>query len=182
MQTFNEFQTTQTLQIDGPISGFKPLESLYTDAQFNFPFDSYVLQTVFIAVDSTTNNSVPIIRLTPVDSGQSFAPVFDDFATQSLFNQSTNVTSRSVELTLTRAIPVKALAILVVVLNWLLTWTVVFVTVVAFLRTDKMSDGLLLLPITVILTLPSLRALIGSPDQSILTLFFYLLTCSSIFS
>jgi hypothetical protein len=176
MQTFNEFQTIQTLQIDGPVARTKPLQSLFIDAQYNFPFDSYALQSVFIVLDSVTNQSVPIIRVAPVDCAQSFAPTFNDFATLSNFNNSIGLPSRSVELTLVRAIPIRALAVIVVILNWLLTGTVVFVTIVACRQTARMPDALLLLPITVILTLPALRALVvGFPDQSKLRVFLFCL-------
>ena len=53
-------------------------------------------------------------------------------------------------------------------INWALALGSTYVTVVVVVRRDKVHDGVLLLPVTIILTIPTLRGLfVGSPPFGI---------------
>jgi len=170
LQAVNEFQTTQLLDIDGGHIGIGPRDSTFYDAAYGFPWDSYTMATVFVAVNNLNNVTLPILRLAPVDFADNFSPSFHDFATTSDFNGTSVVPSRTVALKLQRAPLTKTFNMLIFLVNWLLTGMVLFITVVAFWwNRTNMPDALVLLPITVILTVPSLRALmVGSPAFGIL--------------
>lgn len=124
------------------------------------------MQTVFLAVNHLNNATLPILRLAPVDFADNFSPSFNDFETTSDFNGTSAVASRTVTLKLQRSPLTKTFNMLIFLVNWLLAGMVLFITVVAFWwNRTNMPDALVLLPITVILTVPSLRALmVGAPS------------------
>lgn len=164
LQVFNEFQTTQLLDIEGGTHLSGTRGSIFLDAQYGFPWDVYFLTTVFIAVNHENNSPLPILKLAPVDSANDFSPDFTDSPATSHFNGSADTPSRTVSLTLSRTPLVKAFSVTIFIVNWLLAGAVLFITVVAFHGKKKMSEVLLLLPVTVILIVPSLRALmVDSP-------------------
>jgi hypothetical protein len=164
LQVFNEFQTTQLLDIEGGTHLSGSGGSIFLDAQYGFPWDVYFLTTVFIAVDHENNATLPILKLAPVDSANDFLPDFTDSPATSHFNGTTDTPSRTVSLTLRRTPLVKAFNLTIYAVNWLLAVMVLFITVVAFHGKKKMPEVLLLLPVTVILIVPSLRALmVDSP-------------------
>ena len=162
LQVFNEFQTTQLLNIEGSthLSGTKGSE---LDVQYGFPWDVYFLTTVFIAINHENNVTLPILKLAPVDSANEFLLDFTDSAATSHFNGTTDTPSRIVSLTLRRSPLVKVFNLIIYAVNWLLAGTVLFITIVAFHRKKKMPEVLLLLPVTVILIVPSLRTLMVNP-------------------
>ena len=162
----NEFQTTQFLNIEGGFLGSGSRKSILFDAEYSFPGEVYTLTSTFIVVNHTNNTVLPILRVAPVDSANDFSPAFWDGPTTIDFNGIVNASSRSIFLQFKRTPLAKAFSVTIFAVNWLLTGLVVFVTVVALLRSKEkiMPDALLLLPVTVILIVPSLRALMaGSP-------------------
>lgn len=161
LQTFNEFQTTQLLDIEG---GFHPQGSIDMNPEYRFPWDTYRLTTVFVAVNHTNNATLPILKLALVDSANDFSPSFTDLGSKSHFNGTTDTPSRTVILILARALSVKVFNVMIFIMNWLLAVTILFITIVALFGKKKMPEVVLLLPVTVILTVPSLRALmVDSP-------------------
>jgi hypothetical protein len=71
---------------------------------------------------------------------------------------------------LTRSPLVKAFSMIIFLVNWMLVGMILFITVVAFVGKKKMPETLSLLPITIILIVPSLRALmVNSPAFGELT-------------
>ena len=161
LQIFNEFQTTQLLDIEGATHlHVGSTQWISLNAQYGFPWDVYFLTTVFIAVNHENNITLPILKLAPVDSANDFLPDFTDSSVRSHFNGTTDSPSRMVSLTLRRTPLSKAFNLTIYVVNWLLAGMVLFITVVAFQRNKKLAEVLLLLPVTVILIVPSLRALI----------------------
>jgi hypothetical protein len=164
LQIFNEFQTTQLLNIEGGIHHRKG--SIYMNAQYTFPWDTYLLTTVFVAVNHTNNATLPILKLALVDSANDFSPSFTDSGSTSHFNGTTDTPSRTVSLALIRAPLVKAFNMTIYAMNWLLAGTVLFITVVALFGKKKMPEVVLLLPVTVILIVPSLRALMDDSPAS----------------
>jgi hypothetical protein len=165
LQKLNEFQTTQLLNIEGGFLGSGSRKSIFFDAEYSFPWEAYTLTTTFVAVNHKNNTVLPILRVAPVDSANDFSPEFWDGPTTIHFNGTADTASRSMLLILKRTPLAKAFSVTIFAVNWLLTGLVLFVTVVAFWRSkERMPDVLLLLPVTVILIVPSLRALMaGSP-------------------
>jgi len=170
LQKLNEFQTTQLLNIEGAFVGSGSRRSIFFDAEYSFPWETYNLATTFVAVNHKNNTVLPILRVAPVDSANDFSPAFLDWPSTIPFNGTAEATSRSMYLFLKRTPLAKAFSVTIFAVNWLLTGLVVFVTVVAFQRSkERMPDALLLLPVTVILIVPSLCALMaGSPAFGIL--------------
>ena len=69
--------------------------------------------------------------------------------------------------------------LIILIVNWLLTIMVLFVSGVALLKQHTIPDGLLLFPITVILTIPSLQAImIGLPNFGAFVVVFSVLLTS----
>lgn len=97
-----------------------------------------------------------------------------DSPATSHFNGTTDTPSRTVSLALTRTPLAKAFVATIYFVNWLLTGMVLFTTVGVFrLNKKRMPDTLLALPITVILIVPSLRALmVGSPAFGMFSCWF----------
>lgn len=150
-------------------TGYFPLsrspQHRMNDALYTFPNDGYNLQITFVVLDHTTNQPVPILRLATISFADNFAPTFSDWATLTYFNESANVTSRTMETNFYRSPLSKAFVLLVFLVNWFLTVMVLFVGLIVFrVKKGEIPDSLLVLPITVILTIPSLRSLmVGSP-------------------
>jgi hypothetical protein len=162
LQIFNEFQTTQLLDIEGG-THLPRSRAIFLNAQYAYPWDIYFLTTVFIAVNHENNASLPILKLALVDSANDFYPNFGDSAT-SYFNGTNNISSQTLSLSLTRTPLVKSFDLTIYFVNWLLTGTVLFITIAAFYGKKEMPEVFLLFPVTVILTVPSLRALmVDSP-------------------
>jgi hypothetical protein len=156
----NEFQTTHLLDI----GTFWALGSFINNAEFVFPWDQYQLSTSFIVVDHKTNATLPILALVPADTAGGLFTTYSDHHVTSYFNGTTNVQGKSVLFLLRRTPLVKAFSMTICLVNWLLVGMILFITVVALFGKKPMPDGLLLIPVTVILIVPSLRALmVDSP-------------------
>ncbi|TFK92070.1 hypothetical protein K466DRAFT_481434, partial [Polyporus arcularius HHB13444] len=130
------------------------------DQQFAYPFDTYILGTVFQAFLSGTNVSVPVLFLRISDATSSFQPILmqdADVRTLSL-NGSQIIHARGVQYSFHRIALSQVLVMVLFVVNWLLTAVVLYIAVSAY-DGVPMSEGVLILPVSVILTIPALRAL-----------------------
>jgi hypothetical protein len=162
----NEFQTTHLLDV----GTYWAVGSFINVAEFTFPWDRYQLSTSFIVVDHDTNATLPILALAPADTAGGFSTTYSGHHTTSYFNGTIDVQGQSVLFLLRRTPLVKAFSMTICLVNWSLVMMILFITVVAFLRKNPMPEGLLLVPVTVILTVPSLRALmVDSPTFGELT-------------
>ncbi len=136
------------------------------DQQFAYPFDTYTLDTVFQAFRSGTNVSVPILFLRISDATSSFQPILiqdADVRTRSI-NGSQIIHGRGVQYSFQRIALSQVFVVVLFVVNWLLTAVVLYIAVSAY-DGVPMSDGILILPVSVILTIPALRALwVGAPS------------------
>ena len=129
------------------------------DQPYGYPFDGYQLDTMFVALDANTNESLPILALLPISATNNFRPVlsYDDEAVT--YNATGGeVRARAMEVAFERTGFAKAYVVTLFLVNWALTAVVAFITVSAIVAKD-MSEGIILLPISVILTIPQLRAL-----------------------
>lgn len=136
--------------------------------------------TAFVfAVESATNKSIPITGFAVGDSNN--GPL--DFTTTSVDVQTTNnftydtkdglvtvqVESRTLTATVKHSSPARALTFSMFAINWVLTLGSVAIALIVFKRRGDVKDGVAFLPITVILSIPTIRGLyVGSPPFGIL--------------
>lgn len=151
----NEFQTTHILEI----SSWNGL-----DQQYAYPFDTYFLDTSFIAINSDTNASIPILSLSPVDSTNNFAPyIVDDGSTVILDKNGNSTLGRYMRMQFRRTVLTQVFVVTLFSVNWALTGVVLYITISANDGKD-VNESILVLPLSVIVTIPSLRALwVGAP-------------------
>jgi len=133
------------------------------------PYDDYVLDVQAFVIDTATNQSLPILKLSaadPTDNFYAYGQV--DWDTESTFNGG-RVLSRHLQMRIKRSFLSKIFTIMLLLVNWLLTAGCLRITLLSVIGHKDMGEGVLLLPITVILTIPALRQLyVGSPPFGIL--------------
>ncbi|PSR77114.1 hypothetical protein PHLCEN_2v8059 [Hermanssonia centrifuga] len=156
LQAINEFQTTHLLEV----SAWHGL-----DQQYAYPFDTYFLDTSIVALDSDAQKSFHIISLKPVDSTNNFFPyvVTDGPAWLRDSSGAEQFEGRYLRMTFRRTILTQFFIVALFSVNWGLTLVVVLITIWAN-DGNEVNDSILVLPLSVILTIPALRALwVGAP-------------------
>lgn len=130
------------------------------DQQYGFPFDGYQLGTTISARDSSTNASLPLLGVRPISSTNNFNPALRFDVASETRDATTNdtVASRTMEMAFTRTGFARTYVMTLFLLNWALAAVCVWITVSACCG-QEVTEGILLLPISVILTIPALRAL-----------------------
>ncbi|TFK67770.1 hypothetical protein BDN72DRAFT_960751 [Pluteus cervinus] len=169
IQSSNEWQGDYSLDIF--TAGVKLAGRYrYFDQQYLYPFDWYSFSTSFLVLDSSTNASVPIVRAALSDFADNFTPVSSAQPAKMNFNGTTFDSANVVTVRLSRNPTAKIYAIMLLVVNWALTASVVMITIIGVVSTEtELGEGVLILPVTVILTVPALRALfIGNPPIGIM--------------
>lgn len=159
VQAINEFQTTHLIEI----SSWNGL-----DQQYGYPFDTYYLGSSVTARRSDTNESLPILTYHPVDSTNNFAPyVLEDTDTFTEPN-GTAVHNRYMRMEFSRTSFTQFFVMSLFIVNWSLTAIVLYITLSANEGND-VGESILLLPLSVIVTIPGLRALwVGAPAFGLL--------------
>lgn len=154
VQALNEFQTTHLLYI----SAWNGL-----DQQYAYPFDTYFLDTSFIAFDSNTNQSYDILSLSPIDSTNSFYTDIQQQWATTINMTSVAVGGRYMKTMFRRTMLTQFFIMAMFLVNWGLTLVVLYISVAAS-DGRKVNESILVLPLSVILTIPALRALwVGAP-------------------
>lgn len=146
------------------------------DQQPAAPFDTYVMDAFVFVIDTATNQSVPMTKFAVADPLNNFVTQSVDSPTTSKFTYDAgqgpitiDVESRALELNITRGVLSRAFAMCMWIVNWALTAGTVYTTLVNLVSTQRMSDAVLALPITVILIIPAIRQLyVGGPPFGIL--------------
>lgn len=128
------------------------------------PYDDYVLDVEAFVIDTATNQSLPILKLSAADPTDNFyADEQVDWDTESTFNGG-RVPSRHLVMRVKRSSLSKIFTTMLLIVNWFLTAGCLRITLLSVVGHKEMGEGVLLLPITVILTIPALRQLyVGSP-------------------
>ena len=113
--------------------------------------------TNFVAFNTATNTTLPILRLAFSNSVNDFQPQIEESSTKTNVNN-TVVNSRTTKLILRRSVGGQIFIVLIFTTNWVLTAAVVYITSLS-VRSNaaKLGDGIIILPVTMILTLPQLR-------------------------
>lgn len=130
------------------------------DQQYAYPFDTYILDTFIQALTPDGNVSVPILFLRIADATNNFQPSLnkdEDVRTLSI-DGSPITRAHAVQYAFHRPALSQLFVMVLFTLNWLLTAVVAYIAVSAY-EGVPMSEGVLILPLSVILTIPTLRAL-----------------------
>ena len=140
------------------------------------PFDTHPLHAVAFVIEKATNTSLPILAFAAgegqdnfvvssywlssggsnytYDSGTGAAPLKIEFA--------------ATDITVARSRLARAFTICLLLVNLTLTICSAYITTFVITREEKVESAILVLPVTLILTIPALRALyVGSPPFGI---------------
>ncbi|KAJ7489606.1 hypothetical protein B0H11DRAFT_2404494 [Mycena galericulata] len=165
---------------------FKPSFRLnpnaYVDLQFVYPFDAYRSSNTFVAFtpsqDGSTSNStfLPILYVAAVDASETFVPAWrytlPPIAHARIFFNGMETDNAYVfTLIVKRSLLAKVFTVTLFFINWGLVACVCYITIVAWISRDrKAGQWVLAIPVTIILTIPGLRALfVGNPSFGLLT-------------
>jgi hypothetical protein len=163
---FMEFSQDHQLAVyAGSIYIVPPVDTRHWfDQPILAPYDDYVLDVEAFVIDTATNQSLPILKLSAADPTDGFyADGQVDWDTEVTFNGG-RVLSRHLQMRIKRTFLSKIFTILLLLVNWFLTIGCLRITLLSVVGHKEMGEGVLLLPITVILTIPALRQLyVGSP-------------------
>ncbi|KAF9643625.1 hypothetical protein BDM02DRAFT_3263997 [Thelephora ganbajun] len=140
--------------------------------QYHTPFDSYTFSAFVFAIERDTNKSIPITSFLVGDTGPA------DFTTTSSWVPSVNkftndtqagstiveVESSTLFAEIRHSTRAQALTISMFAINWVLTLCSMVITSIVFNWWGEVRDGVALLPVTIILSIPAIRNLyVGSP-------------------
>ncbi|KIP09502.1 hypothetical protein PHLGIDRAFT_18603 [Phlebiopsis gigantea 11061_1 CR5-6] len=159
VQALNQFQTTHLIEI----SSWNGL-----DQQYAYPFDTYFLDSSVVALNPNTNESLPVLAYYPVDVTNNFSPyVQEDSGTKTSIN-GTMAQSRFMRIEFRRTAFTMFFVMSLFTVNWALTAVVLYITLCGN-EGMEVGESILLLPLSVIVTIPALRALwVGAPSFGLL--------------
>jgi len=139
------------------------------------PFDFYFLNAFVFVIEKATNRSVSIITFATGEGAENFVVSSSMMQTKNnyTYDPGTGPTTVEVEsgvvfITVKRSRLAQVFTVCLLLVNTALTICSSYITLLVFLRTDGMHDGVFLLPVTIVLTIPALRGLfVGSPPFGI---------------
>ena len=142
---------------------------------FMFPFDTYSLNALAFAVEKATNKSVPIIKFATGYRNGDFFVSSSDTQTKSNYTHDSGagpttveVDSNTIRMVAKRSKLARAFTVCLLLINSTLAFGAIYVTLAVVLAHETVDSGVLLLPVTIILTIPALRSLyVGSPPFGI---------------
>ena len=145
---------------------------LYLDA---VPFDWYRFDTNAFVIEKATNKSVPIVAFAANEGPDTSVVSTTSESTKNEFtyDSGTGPTTVSVESSLvsvdiTRTQFAQAFTMCLLLVNCALTVASVYITVLVLIGTDQKDPAIVLLPVTLVLTVPTIRGLfVGSPPFGI---------------
>jgi len=131
------------------------------------PFDAYSFSALVFVIEKETNQSIPIVTLT---AGQASEKNFDvssvGVKTMNSYTYdsemgptTTNVDSGIVYIEAKRSRFAQTLTICLFLINWTLAACSIYIVILVAFRRERTNDAVLLLPVTIILTIPTLRGL-----------------------
>lgn len=142
----------------------------YTE-QLVVPFDSYALRALATAIDPTTNRSVHIARFMVTGSVGSFVVLSRDTdVSESTYNLgkgrlASRAGSRVLDVEIKRSKISRTFMLSLALLNWLLVIGSVHITALVASGKIEASNGLALLPFSIMVTIPAVRALYAEPPS-----------------
>lgn len=140
------------------------------------PFDTFYLTALAFVIERATNRSVSIIAFAAGETPNGFSVSSVEMQTKSEYTYdpgtgpiTVEVDSSLVTISGKRTQFAQAFTMCLLVINWALTIGSTYITLLVVVRRDeKMNDAVLLLPVTIVLTIPTLRNLyVGLPTFGI---------------
>jgi len=142
----------------------------YTE-QLVVPFDSYTLRALATAIDPTTNRSLHIVQFMVTGAAGSFV-VFshDTDVSESTYNLgkgrlAPDAESRALDVEIKRSKISRTFMISLALLNWVLVIGSVHITALVASGKMEANNGLALLPFSIMVTIPAVRALYAEPPS-----------------
>jgi hypothetical protein len=139
------------------------------------PFDAYALNAIVFAIEKGTNESLPISTFAAGEGVSGF--VISSYQVEAKYNwmhdsgtgpTPVKVQSSVIYIGVERSRLAKAFTVCLLIINSALTVGSAYVTLLALVRREVVNDTVLLLPVTIVLTIPALRSLyVGSPPFGI---------------
>jgi len=138
------------------------------------PFDTYEFFTSVFVINKGTNESVPIVTFAAGEVADNFLLTSKELRTMNNFTydsgteqKSVNVESRVIRIEAKRSQLAKAFTICLLLINWALAIVSIHITLLV-LQKKKVATAILALPVTIVITIPTLRGLyVGSPPFGI---------------
>ena len=139
------------------------------------PFDTYFVGALAFVIEKATNHSVPIVTFAACEGSDNFVissvetPTTSNYTYDSGTGPTTiEVNSSTIEISARRSQLAQAFTMCLLLINWTLALGSTYVTLIAVFSEEKVHEGVLLLPVTLVLTVPALRGLyVGSPPFGI---------------
>jgi len=147
-----------------------------TGDQHNIPLDRYNFMAFAFIVERDTNKSVPITVFAVGDAGPADltttsveVPTMNEFIYDTQDGPTTvDVESRTIFAQVKHSTRARALTFSMFAINWALTLCSVIIASIVFRQRGQVNDGVAFLPITVILSIPTIRNLyVDSPPFGI---------------
>jgi len=133
------------------------------------PFDVCSSSTVVLVIERATNRPIPIVTIMTGRAPENFdmSSVEVDTMRNYTYDSDTgpttiSVASRIVHMEARRSRFTRALTMCLFLVNWALTTCSIYITVLVVFRRVNTNDGILFLPVTIVLTIPALRILYPS--------------------
>jgi len=130
------------------------------------PFDTYLLNTLVFVIEKETNKSIPIVKLTAGQAPGNFGISSTEVKTASNYTYDSgtgpttiNVDSKIIRIEAKRSRFAQALTICLFLVSWTLATCSIYIVALVIFRREQMNDAVLLLPVTIALTIPTLRSL-----------------------
>ena len=149
------------------------------------PFDVYSISALVFVIERETNASLPIITFEAAEgtSGFSISSVASPKNSSWTYDPGTGpstvvVDSSLINITVKRSRLAQAFTLSLLIINSALTVGSAYITFLSLVRREAVNDSVLLLPVTVVLVIPALRALYpGAPPFGIYLGWFPVLRC-----
>ena len=155
---------------------FEVDHSIDYPSPYMVPFDSYSLTATAFVIEKATNESVPIVTFTAGEATDNFiisSRNMSNMRNKFTYNPGTGsrtieVGSGMIEVKAKRSSLAQAFTICMLFINWALTIGSMYITITLLARKEKMDAAVLLLPVSIVLTIPTLRSLyVGTPPFGI---------------
>ena len=139
------------------------------------PFEVYSLSVLVFAIEKGTNKSVPIVIVSAGQAPDNFHVSCVGMETTATYTYDSGtgpttigVDSQTVYIQVKRSRSAQALTMCLFLVNWALTTGSIYIVLLVVFGGEDVNEAVLLLPITVILTIPAPRSLYpGSPPFGI---------------
>ena len=139
-------------------------DTVFCNPQYYVPNDCYSISASVFAIDKETNDSIPLQIIIDDSGAGDFAGLYLVWDTTTDFTRivggqlaTTGVISYTLSVDIVRSKRAQALTYFIFTVNWLLTLCSIITTAFIFRQGKKLGDSVALVPVTLILTIPTIR-------------------------